>query len=73
MPAASTATPRRPLLPDRELDEYVDVAAAPHASTNTGTQGTADAIYQNIYTIEKPPHYVPDPGRYHIYKMDTAT
>ena len=40
-------------------------------STETWYQGTADAIYQNIYTIEKAnPKYVLILAGDHIYKMD---
>ncbi len=37
-------------------------------------QGTADAVYQNIYTLEKErPEYVVILAGDHIYKMDYAT
>ena len=36
-------------------------------------QGTADAVYQNIYTLEKErPEYVVILAGDHIYKMDYA-
>src|SRR5437899_2256889 len=37
----------------RELDEYIDVLPPQQRLDETWYQGTADAIYQNIYTIEK--------------------
>ena len=44
-------------------------------STSTGIKGTADALYQNIYTIEKDAtrRYVLILAGDHIYKMDYAT
>src|SRR5437867_1771907 len=37
----------------RELDEYVEVLPPQQRIDKHWYQGTADAIYQNIYTIEK--------------------
>ena len=55
----------------RELDEYVDVLPPQQRLDETWYQGTADAIYQNIYTIEKAnPKYVLILAGDHIYKMD---
>ncbi|MBI2807189.1 MAG: glucose-1-phosphate adenylyltransferase [Planctomycetes bacterium] len=55
----------------RELDEYVDILPPQQRLDETWYQGTADAIYQNIYTIEKAnPKYVLILAGDHIYKMD---
>ncbi|MSQ96602.1 MAG: glucose-1-phosphate adenylyltransferase [Gemmataceae bacterium] len=55
----------------RELDEYIDVLPPQQRLDETWYQGTADAIYQNIYTIEKAnPKYVIILAGDHIYKMD---
>jgi glucose-1-phosphate adenylyltransferase len=55
----------------RELDEYIDVLPPQQRLDETWYQGTADAIYQNIYTIEKAnPQYVLILAGDHIYKMD---
>jgi glucose-1-phosphate adenylyltransferase len=55
----------------RELDEYVDVLPPQQRLDEQWYQGTADAIYQNIYTIEKAnPKYVLILAGDHIYKMD---
>lgn len=55
----------------RELDEYIDVLPPQQRLDETWYQGTADAIYQNIYTIEKArPEYVLILAGDHIYKMD---
>lgn len=57
----------------RELDEYIDVLPPQQRLDETWYQGTADAIYQNIYTIEKAnPKYVLILAGDHIYKMDYA-
>ena len=41
------------------------------APVTTGTRGTADAIYQNIYTIQREePDYVLILAGDHVYKMD---
>lgn len=37
----------------RELDEYIDVVPPQQRLAENWYQGTADAIYQNIYSIEK--------------------
>ncbi|MBV8555819.1 MAG: glucose-1-phosphate adenylyltransferase, partial [Planctomycetaceae bacterium] len=37
----------------RELDEYIEVIPPQQRIADTWYQGTADAIYQNVYTIEK--------------------
>ncbi len=55
----------------RELDEYVEVLPPQQRIDEHWYQGTADAIYQNIYTIEKAnPNYVVILAGDHIYKMD---
>lgn len=55
----------------RELDEYIDVLPPQQRLDENWYQGTADAIYQNIYTIEKAnPQYVLILAGDHIYKMD---
>ena len=37
----------------RELDEYIEVIPPQQRIAEHWYQGTADAIYQNVYTIEK--------------------
>jgi glucose-1-phosphate adenylyltransferase len=55
----------------RELDEYVEVLPPQQRIDENWYKGTADAIYQNIYTIEKAdPRYVLILAGDHIYKMD---
>lgn len=55
----------------RELDEYIDVLPPQQRVDENWYRGTADAVYQNIYSIEqaKPEHIVILSGD-HIYKMD---
>jgi glucose-1-phosphate adenylyltransferase len=55
----------------RELGEFIDVVPPQQRIDEHWYQGTADAVYQNIYTIEKerPEHVVILAGD-HIYKMD---
>ncbi len=57
----------------RELGEFVDVVPPQQRIDEQWYQGTADAVYQNIYTLEKerPKHVVILAGD-HIYKMDYA-
>lgn len=56
---------------NRELDEYIDVIAPEQRVGELWYQGTADAIYQNIYRIEKAsPKDVLVLAGDHIYKMD---
>jgi glucose-1-phosphate adenylyltransferase len=58
----------------RELDEYVEVLPPQQRIDENWYKGTADAIYQNIYTIEKAnPRYVVILAGDHIYKMDYGT
>lgn len=55
----------------RELDEFVDVLPPQQRIDENWYQGTADAVYQNIYTIEKTnPEYILVLSGDHIYKMD---
>ncbi len=55
----------------RELDEFIDVLPPQQRIDEQWYQGTADAVYQNIYTIEKTrPEYVLILSGDHIYKMD---
>jgi glucose-1-phosphate adenylyltransferase len=57
----------------RDLDEFIEIASAQQRNGNDWYRGTADAVYQNLYTIER--------ERFddalilsgdHIYKMDYA-
>jgi glucose-1-phosphate adenylyltransferase len=55
----------------RQLGEYVEVLPPQQRIDENWYKGTADAIYQNIYTIEKvDPKYVLILAGDHIYKMD---
>ena len=57
----------------RELDEYVEVIPPQQWIAEHWYQGTADAIYQNVYTIEKAaPRDTLILGGDHIYKMNYA-
>ncbi len=57
----------------RELNEYVEVLPPQQRIDEHWYKGTADAIYQNIYSIEKAdPKYVLILAGDHIYKMDYA-
>ena len=55
----------------RELGEFVDILPPQQRIDENWYQGTADAVYQNIYAIEKarPEHVVVLAGD-HIYKMN---
>lgn len=55
----------------RELDEFVDVLPPQQRIDEHWYRGTADAVYQNIFTIERadPEHVLILSGD-HIYKMD---
>ena len=58
------------LLP-RELGEFIDVVPPQQRIDEHWYQGTADAVYQNIYTLEKErPEYVVILAGDHIYKMN---
>ena len=55
----------------RELGEFIDVVPPQQRIDEQWYQGTADAVYQNIYAIEKErPEYVLILAGDHIYKMD---
>jgi glucose-1-phosphate adenylyltransferase len=55
----------------RQLNEYIEVLPPQQRIDEHWYKGTADAIYQNIYTIEKAdPRYVLVLAGDHIYKMD---
>ena len=55
----------------RELGEFIDILPPQQRIDEQWYQGTADAVYQNIYTLEqeRPKHVVILAGD-HIYKMD---
>jgi len=58
----------------RELNEFIDVVPPQQRIDEHWYQGTADAVYQNIYTIEKErPEYVVILAGDHIYKMNYET
>ncbi len=56
---------------NRELDEYIDILPPQQRLDENWYQGTADAVYQNIYTIEQcnADNILILAGD-HIYKMD---
>lgn len=55
----------------RELGEFIDVVPPQQRIDEHWYQGTADAVYQNIYTLEKErPTYIIILAGDHIYKMD---
>lgn len=56
---------------NRDFDEFIDILPPQQRVGEEWYQGTADAVYQNIYSIEKarPDHVVILSGD-HIYKMD---
>jgi glucose-1-phosphate adenylyltransferase len=55
----------------REMDEYIEVLPPQQRIDENWYKGTADAIYQNIYTIERAnPRCVLILAGDHIYKMD---
>ncbi len=58
----------------RELGEFIDVVPPQQRIDEQWYQGTADAVYQNIYTLEKErPEYVVILAGDHIYKMNYRT
>jgi glucose-1-phosphate adenylyltransferase len=58
----------------RELGEFIDVVPPQQRIDENWYQGTADAVYQNIYAIEKErPEYVVILAGDHIYKMNYRT
>jgi len=55
----------------RELDEFVDIVPPQQRIDENWYQGTADAVYQNIYAIEKErPTFLIILAGDHIYKMN---
>ncbi len=57
----------------RELGEFIDVVPPQQRIDEHWYQGTADAVYQNIYTLEKErPKYIIILAGDHIYKMNYA-
>ena len=57
----------------RELNEFIDILPPQQRIDENWYQGTADAVYQNIYSIERTnPEYVLILSGDHIYKMDYA-
>ncbi len=55
----------------RELGEFIDVVPPQQRIDENWYQGTADAVYQNIYALEKEhPQYVILLAGDHIYKMN---
>jgi glucose-1-phosphate adenylyltransferase len=55
----------------RELGEFIDVLPPQQRLDENWYQGTADAVYQNIFTIERIPcQHILILGGDHIYKMD---
>ena len=54
-----------------EMDEYIDVLPPQQRSVERWYEGTADAVFQNIYTLQmEQPQYVLVLGGDHVYKMD---
>ncbi|MCU0875182.1 MAG: glucose-1-phosphate adenylyltransferase [Pirellulaceae bacterium] len=57
-----------------ELGEFIDVVPPQQRIYAHWYQGTADAVYQNIYTIEKErPEFIVVLAGDHIYQMDYGT
>lgn len=57
----------------REFDEFIDILPPQQRIDENWYQGTADAVYQNIYSIEKcHTEFVLILSGDHIYKMDYA-
>src|SRR3979490_3416816 len=55
----------------RELGEFIDIVPPQQRIDEHWYQGTADAVYQNIYVLEKErPEYVVILAGDHIYKMN---
>lgn len=54
-----------------EMDEYIDVLPPQQRNGERWYDGTADAVFQNIYTLQiEQPQYVIILGGDHVYKMD---
>ncbi len=57
-----------------EMGEFIDILHPQQRIDDKWYQGTADAVYQNIYTLEKErPRYVLILAGDHIYKMNYGT
>jgi glucose-1-phosphate adenylyltransferase len=57
-----------------ELNEYIDVLPAQKRICEHWYRGTADSIYQNLYTLEQEdPEFVLVLAGDHVYKMDYAS
>ncbi|MBI3615207.1 MAG: glucose-1-phosphate adenylyltransferase [Candidatus Omnitrophica bacterium] len=58
---------------DAELGEYIDIVHPQQRMDEHWYQGTADSVYQNIYSIEaeRPPYVLVLAGD-HVYKMNYA-
>lgn len=57
----------------RELNEFIEILSPQQRIDENWYQGTADAVYQNIYTIEQhDADYILILAGDHIYKMDYA-
>ena len=58
---------------NRELGEFLDIVPPQQRIDENWYQGTADAVYQNIYTLEREnARYIVILAGDHIYKMDYA-
>jgi glucose-1-phosphate adenylyltransferase len=56
-----------------ELGEFVEILPPQKRVSEHWYQGTADAVYQNVYSIaQENPHYVIVLSGDHVYKMDYA-
>src|ERR1041384_4879521 len=56
-----------------ELGEFVEILPPQKRVSEHWYQGTADAVYQNLYSIiQEAPHYVIVLSGDHVYKMDYA-
>ncbi|HEX4779601.1 MAG TPA: sugar phosphate nucleotidyltransferase, partial [Usitatibacter sp.] len=58
---------------DGRFNEFIELLPAQQRLTNDWYQGTADAVYQNLYSVmrENPSHLIVLSGD-HVYKMDYA-
>ncbi|MEA1997397.1 MAG: glucose-1-phosphate adenylyltransferase [Gemmatimonadota bacterium] len=57
----------------RELDEYIDTVSPQHQFADTWYKGTADAVFQNIFLLDRlRPKYVLILSGDHVYKMNYA-
>ena len=56
---------------NRELGEFLDIIPPQQRTASVFYKGTADAVFQNIYTLERErPAYVVVLAGDHVYKMD---